>query len=118
MPSELAMKTARSIYVQNNGERFANEWPAVNEQVGNAKLIDAALAEREAQARAEEREKVARLVSALKVLSDSHTRDDDTAGYVVEMGSMPPPYIDQSRYVEAWGEVRQFIATYNDNRKG
>lgn len=46
---------------------------------------------------------------ALAILADSHTRDDDLVGFVVEAGGAPAPWISMSDYLEAWKVVRRHI---------
>lgn len=46
---------------------------------------------------------------ALNILCESHTRDHPELGYEIPMGALPPRYINQSDYVEAWGVVRKHI---------
>lgn len=47
---------------------------------------------------------------ALAILADSHTRDDDTAGFLVEGGGRrTAPWISHSDYIEAWKVVRQYL---------
>ena len=83
------------ININDNG--FVTLWNKV-------KSIDDMLDEREAQVRAEEREKVAGLVEALEMLCAWQTAWELTDNYL----AMGP----------AFNNAKQALATYNDNRKG
>jgi hypothetical protein len=48
------------------------------------------------------------LSTALLILADIHTRDDDQVGYIVELGARPDYGCrwSMAEYIEAWGVVR------------
>jgi hypothetical protein len=49
------------------------------------------------------------LDKALFILADTHTRDDDLAGFVVMAGARPEFRFSQSDYIQAWGTVRRHL---------
>lgn len=46
---------------------------------------------------------------ALVILADVHTRDDDLAGFLVEVGPTFMLRYGQDEYIEAWRIVREHI---------
>ena len=50
--------------------------------------------------------------SAIRLLCEVHTRDDDRVGFTVEMGATPshgPSHWHEDNYVEAWRALRRAI---------
>ncbi len=50
------------------------------------------------------------LFSALRIIAETHTRDDDAVGFVIEVGASPMSYASPhppERYNEAWRVVRE-----------
>jgi hypothetical protein len=98
--SELANITAANFY-SRAPEYRTKDYLAID--------IDAALAEREAHVRAEEREKVKGLVEALQLMVYETThlspmRDDGSHNCRISKNALE--------------QARAALATYNDNRKG
>jgi hypothetical protein len=49
------------------------------------------------------------LFDALRILAETHTREDHLMGFVVEVGAGPGPYSrwSQGAYIKAWKIVRE-----------
>ena len=87
-------------------DNCGGNWQSISKEIAKYR------AEREAQVRAEEREKVAGLVEALDNILCMHDGNQSPA--------MNMPDINYARFViqQIHNESRDALATYNDNRKG
>ena len=56
-------------------------------------------------------------LGSLAILADVHTRDDDQAGFTVQVGARPEFYHDASQYIEAWKDLREIVHRQTDPKE-